>query len=69
MVDPQSFGKVQAEVESLKKDMDELKNDIKAIRSLLDSAGGSWKALMIASSFLAAVSGAVGWVLSFIFHK
>ncbi len=69
MVDPQTFGRVQAEVEGLKKDMDELKSDVKAIRSLLDSAGGSWKTIVIASSCLVAGSSAIGWALSFIFHR
>ena len=53
-MDAITFGKMQAEVEQLQKDVAELKTDMKELLSLANkSKGGFWMALTAASAFSA----------------
>ncbi len=45
-VDPRSFGKLEAEVEALQKQITEMSADLKAVRSAMDAAGGGWRVLV-----------------------
>lgn len=47
---------LKTELEHMRKDMDEVKDDLKAIRSTLSEAKGGWKTLML----VAGVSSTVG---------
>lgn len=54
-IDPRSFGKLEAEVESLQKQLADVAADLKAVRSAMDAAGGGWRVLVA----VGAVSGAI----------
>lgn len=50
-----SVAKMEVQVERLEKDMAELKDDVKAIRAVLDKADGGWRVLMIVGTLSAAL--------------
>lgn len=54
-IDPRDFGRLEAEVAALKKTVDQMAADMRAIRTTLDAAGGGWRVLVA----VGAVSGAV----------
>jgi hypothetical protein len=45
-IDPRDFGRLEAEVQQLQDKVAEIHNDMKAVRSVLDAAGGSWRTLV-----------------------
>lgn len=45
-IDPRDFGRLEAEVAALKKAVDAMAADMKAVRSALDAAGGGWRVLV-----------------------
>lgn len=51
---------LKTELEHMRKDMDEVKDDLRAIRSTLSEAKGGWKTLML----VAGVSSTVGALLA-----
>lgn len=60
-MDQLQFGKLQAEVEQLKADMNILKDDVKELLALANkSKGGFWMGMTIASG----IGGFVSWVVS-----
>lgn len=54
------LGRHAAEIEALKRDLAELRVDVKAIRRMLDEARGGWKTLLL----VAGAAGAVGAALA-----
>lgn len=50
------LGRHDAEIESLQRDMEELKRDVKSILSVLSEAKGGWKTMML----VAGAAGAMG---------
>lgn len=54
-IDPREFGRLEAEVKSLQKTMESMADDLRAVRSALDAAGGGWRVLVV----VGAVSGAI----------
>lgn len=54
-IDPRDFGRLEAEVAALKKTVDQMAADMRAIRTTLDAAGGGWRVLVA----VGAASGAV----------
>lgn len=60
-MDQLQFGKLQAEVEQLKLDMNTLKYDVKELLALANkSKGGFWMGMTIASG----IGGFVSWIAS-----
>lgn len=51
---------LKTELEYVRKDMDEIKSDLKAVRETLTQAKGGWKTLML----VAGVASALGALLS-----
>lgn len=54
-IDPRDFGRLEAEVAALKKTVDQMAADMRAIRTTLDAAGGGWRVLVA----VGAASGAI----------
>lgn len=54
-IDPRSFGKLEAEVAALQKQLQGVADDMRAIRSTMDAAGGGWRVLVV----VGAISGAI----------
>ncbi len=62
-INPRDFGKLEAEVASLKKSLDDMATDMKAVRSALDAAGGGWRVLVAVGGLSGAVTAvAVKWL-------
>lgn len=60
-MDERAFGQLEAKVDLMEKDVRELKDDVKAIRSMLDSAQGSWKTLLAVSGVVSFISSLITW--------
>jgi hypothetical protein len=58
-INPRDFGKLEAEVASLKKSLDDMATDMKAVRSALDAAGGGWRVLVAVGGLSGAVTAVV----------
>lgn len=56
-IDPRDFGRLETEVKQLQGKVAEIYDDMKAVRSTLDAAGGSWRMLVgvatVSSAFTA----------------
>lgn len=56
-ISPRDFGKLEAEVESLTRKVDEIADDLKAVRSAMDAAGGGWRVLVAVGGLSGALTG------------
>lgn len=70
-INPQEFGKLQAEVAALRKDIDEIAAELKevvttlrSIQSTLSEAKGGWKTLMMIGGIAASLGAALAWVFN-----
>lgn len=60
-INPRDFGRLEAEVESLRDEVAGLRSDVKSLLELANkSKGGFWMGMVIAST----VGGVVGWLTS-----
>ena len=59
-----TLGEHDADIASIKKQMADMANDVKVIRSAVDQGTGGWKAIMLLSSVSVTVGTAIGWLLS-----
>lgn len=56
-ISARDFGKLEAEVEALGRKVDEMANDLKAVRSAMDAAGGGWRVLVAVGGLSGAMTG------------
>lgn len=56
--------RAETKVEILERTVNELRDDVKHIRSILDGAQGGWKMLLAVGGVAGAIGGAIGWVVS-----
>jgi len=54
---------LQADMDKMVKDMEDIKATLKAIQQTLDQAHGGWRMLLAVGSAAAIVGGAVAWVI------
>ena len=55
-VDPRDFGKLEAEVAILREQVSAMAEDMKAVRSLLDQASGSWRVIVAVAGITSALT-------------
>jgi hypothetical protein len=55
-IDPREFGRLEAEVKSLSKSVEEMSGDLKAVRSAMDAAGGGWRVLVAVGGLSGAIT-------------
>lgn len=65
-IDPRSFGKLEAEVEALQKQIEDIAKDMKAVRSSMDAAGGGWRVLVAVGGLSGAITATLIKFLPFI---
>lgn len=65
-IDPRDFGRLEAEVAALKKTVDQMATDMRAIRTTLDAAGGGWRVLVAVGGASGAISAMVVKLVPFI---
>ena len=63
-IDPQEFGALKNEVASLRRDLEEFNQTLKAVNATLQEARGGWKTLMWMAGAAASLGAAASWVLS-----
>lgn len=70
-IDPTEFGRLQAQVEALRSDLDritadvgEIKRSLVAIGEQLSEARGGWRTLMLVGGAAASLGGVVAWLVS-----
>lgn len=68
-VDPRDYGKLEAQVERIIKDVDNLSDEIKqlkesiqAIRDLMEQSKGGWKTLVYLGGLASTVGGLIAWL-------
>jgi hypothetical protein len=55
-IDPRDFGKLEAEVAILREQVSAMAEDMKAVRSLLDQASGSWRVIVAVAGITSALT-------------
>lgn len=65
-IDPRDFGRLEAEVAALKKTVDQMATDMRAIRTTLDAAGGGWRVLVAVGAASGAVTALMVKLLPFL---
>lgn len=72
-VDPRDYGKLEAQVERIIKDVDNLSDEIKqlkesiqAIRDLMEQSKGGWKTLIYLGGLASTVGGLIAWLAAHI---
>ena len=69
MIDRRDYGRLEAQVEQLVKDVHEMQATIKAMNETLQEAKGGWKLLMAVSGASATAAGLISWVLTHVSLK
>lgn len=65
-IDPRDFGRLEAEVAALKKTVEQMAADMRAIRTTLDAAGGGWRVLVAVGAASGAVTALMVKLLPFL---
>jgi GTP1/Obg family GTP-binding protein len=65
-IDRRDYGRMEAQVEQLTKDVHTLKETVETMRDMMQQAQGGWKTVMLIGGVASTVGGAMAWVLSHI---
>ena len=68
-IDPVAYGRLIQSVDRLTKDMEEIQDDIKVIKGMLEQATGGWKTLMWVGGAAASIAAGLSWFLSHVTLK
>ena len=68
-IDRRDYGKLEAQVEQLTKDVHELKETVKMMSDLMQNAVGGWKMLLLIGGAGATLGSVVSWALAHITVK
>jgi hypothetical protein len=63
-IDRRDYGKLEAQVEQLVKDVDALTKSVQSMRDLMEQSKGGWKTLVYLGGIAATVGGAANWLIS-----
>lgn len=55
-IDPRDFGRLEAEVQAMQRQMEDMAADLKAVRTLLDGAAGGWRVMVAVAGFTSAMT-------------
>jgi hypothetical protein len=55
-IDPRDFGRLEAEVLSLQKQVTAMAADMSAVRSLLDQTKGGWQVIVVVAGLTSAIT-------------
>lgn len=64
-IDPRDFGRLEAEVQSMQRQMEDMASDLKAVRTMMDNANGGWRVIVIVAGFTSAATAFVIKILPF----
>ena len=63
-IDPQEFGRLQAQVEQLLKSVETLAGKVDGMSQQMSEASGGWKVLMALGTISAGLGSAVTWLIT-----
>ena len=55
-IDPRDFGRLEAEVQTMQRQIEDMASDLKAVRSMLDGAAGGWRVMIAVAGFTSAMT-------------
>ena len=65
-IDPREYGQLEQQVSQLTRDVHTLKENVQAMRDLMEQSKGGWRTLVWLGGIAGTVGAAVGWVVSHI---
>jgi hypothetical protein len=65
-IDPREYGQLEQQVAQLSRDVHTLKENVQAMRDLMEQSKGGWRTLVWLGGIAGTVGGAVGWFVSHI---
>lgn len=68
-IDRRDYGRLEAQVEQLARDVYALKETVETMRDMLQQAQGGWKLLLAVSGAAAAAAAAISWMLQHVSMK
>lgn len=68
-IDPQEFGRLQAQVETLIAAVGKLESKVDGMSKQMSEARGGWKVLMALGTVSASVGGAITWAATHLFGR
>lgn len=66
VIDRRDYGKMEAQVERLTRDVHELTQTVEEIRDMMQQANGGWRAVVLLGGIASAIGAAISWALSHI---
>jgi len=63
-IDPREYGQLEQQVAQLSRDVHTLKENVQAMRDLMEQSKGGWRTLVWLGGIAGTVGGAVGWFVS-----
>lgn len=63
-IDPREYGQLEQQVSQLTRDVHTLKENVQAMRDLMEQSKGGWRTLVWLGGIAGTVGGAVGWFVS-----
>ena len=65
-IDPRDYGRLEAQVSQLIKDMDSLTANVQAMRDLMEQSKGGWRTLVWLGGVAGSAGAAIGWAMTHI---
>ena len=65
-IDRRDYGKLEAKVEQLTKDMHEMRVTLREVRDMMNEARGGWRVVMLIGGVSGTLGAAVAWIASHI---
>lgn len=65
-IDPREYGQLEQQVSQLTRDVHTLKENVQAMRDMMEQSKGGWRTLVWLGGIAGTVGAAVGWVVSHI---
>lgn len=63
VIDRRDYGKMEAQVERLTRDVHELTRTVEEIRDMMQQANGGWRAVVLLGGIASAIGATISWAL------
>ena len=63
-IDPRDYGRLEAQVEQLIKDMDTLTTNVQAMRDLMEQSKGGWRTLVFLGGIASTMGALISWAMT-----
>lgn len=65
-IDPRDYGRLEAQVSQLIKDIDSLTANVQAMRDLMEQSKGGWRTLVFLGGIASTMGALISWALTHI---